>query len=173
MEAKELLAQLSREQLEQMVVASARNIMAMDGFWFQAIERRKGMEAAMDYDLAAWTGYTVTEARRIKAVLGLPERAGLEGLAQALPLKASSLSSEWSCELDEAKGCLVFKITKCRTQVARKAKGMPYHPCKPVGLVEYAGFARTIDDRIACECLSCFPEVTDDSYSCGWRFTLE
>ncbi|MBQ9955642.1 MAG: hypothetical protein IJO87_09515, partial [Eggerthellaceae bacterium] len=96
MEAKELLAQLSREQLEQMVVASARNIMAMDGFWFQAIERREGMDAAMDYDLAAWTGYTVTEARRIKAVLGLPERAGLEGLAQALPLKASSLSSEWS-----------------------------------------------------------------------------
>ena len=51
-------------------------------------------------------------------------------------------------------------MKECRVQSARRRKGMPFHPCKPVGCIEYSGFARTIDDRIECRCLSCYPEVT-------------
>ena len=36
-------------------------------------------------------------------------------------------------------------------------KQMEYHPCKSVGIIEYSGFAKTIDERITCECLSCYP----------------
>ena len=50
---------------------------------------------------------------------------------------------------------------------------MGLHPCKPAGLEEYAGFARTIDDRIFCQCVSCCPEVTQEDCACAWRFTLE
>ena len=50
---------------------------------------------------------------------------------------------------------------------------MPLHPCKRVGVIEYAGFARAIDERITCRCLSCYPEVTDESCACAWAFTLE
>ncbi len=31
----------------------------------------------------------------------------------------------------------------------------------------------TIDDRISCECVSCFPDVTDESCACSWLFTLQ
>ena len=34
-----------------------------------------------------------------------------------------------------------------------------------------AGIA--IDDRIACRCVSCYPDVTDDSCACAWEFSLE
>ena len=61
----------------------------------------------------------------------------------------------------------------CRVQQARARKGMPYHPCKPVGIIEYGGFARAIDDRISCRCASCYPEVEDDTCSCKWEFTLD
>ena len=50
---------------------------------------------------------------------------------------------------------------------------MPLHPCKPAGEAEYSGFARTIDDRIRCQCISCCPDVTDETCACAWRFTLE
>ena len=33
--------------------------------------------------------------------------------------------------------------------------------------------AESIDDRISCECLSCFPDMTDDSCNCAWKFTLK
>jgi hypothetical protein len=50
---------------------------------------------------------------------------------------------------------------------------MDFHPCKTVGIVEYGEFARTIDDRITCECVSCFPDIADKTCCCSWKFTLE
>ena len=70
----EALAHLSREQLEQLAEAYAKNAIALDGVWFQATERDVGMEAAMRYDCEAWERFGLTEARRLKALLGLGEQ---------------------------------------------------------------------------------------------------
>ena len=50
---------------------------------------------------------------------------------------------------------------------------MEFHPCKSVGELEYAGFAAALDDRIHCECVSCFPDITDNTCNCAWRFRME
>ena len=68
---------------------------------------------------------------------------------------------------------LFYRMVDCRVQTARKRKGMEFHPCKTVGIVEYGEFARTIDDRITCECVSCFPDIADETCCCSWKFTLE
>ena len=73
-------------------------------------------------------------------------------------------------ELEDGK--LIYTMEVCRVQAARERKGMPFHPCKGVGVIEYSGFAREIDRRIQCECLSCYPEVTDDTCSCKWAFSI-
>ena len=70
-------------------------------------------------------------------------------------------------------GALLYRVETCRVQAARGRKGMALHPCKSVGLIEYGGFARTIDERIVCRCLSCYPEITDKSCACAWEFTLQ
>ena len=78
------LSALSRDELEQLVSIYAKNWLAMDGYWFQAVERKRGMDEAMEHDVAVWQGFTRTEARRIRALLRLPEQAGLDGLEKAL-----------------------------------------------------------------------------------------
>lgn len=171
LENYENLAKFSKEQLIELVGIYAKNWLAMDGVWFQSVERRDGMEAAMYHDAEAWRRFTVIEAKRIKEFLRLPERAGLEGLASALRLRFYANLNE--DELVIEGDTLVYTMVKCRVQTARERKGMPFHPCRPVGSIEYAGFARTIDDRISCRCLSCYPEVTDESCCCKWEFTLE
>ncbi|MGD8555326.1 MAG: DUF6125 family protein, partial [Anaerolineales bacterium] len=55
---------------------------------------------------------------------------------------------------------------------ARHRKGLPDFPCKQVGLVEYAGFASTIDPRIQTRCIACPPDPHPDSFWCAWEFTL-
>ena len=80
----EALESLSRDQLLELIAIYSKNWLAMDGVWFQSVERKYGMDEAMYHDVEAWRRFTVTEARRIKKFLGLPERPGLEGLAQAL-----------------------------------------------------------------------------------------
>ena len=80
----ESLESLSRDQLLELLSIYSKNWLAMDGVWFQSVERKFGMDEAMYHDVEAWKRFTVTEARRIKRFLNLPEHPGLDGLAEAL-----------------------------------------------------------------------------------------
>ena len=171
MKNQEILEQFSKEQLIELLAVYAKNWLALDGVWFQSIEEKFGMDEAMLHDKQAWERFTVIEARRIKAFLDLPEHPGLEGLAKALSLRFYGNLNRAEPEIRG--NTLIYRVLDCRVQSARSRKGMALHPCKSVGIIEYGGFAKTIDDRISCRCLSCDPEVTDETCSCAWEFTLE
>ncbi len=119
------LEALSREELIELIGIYSKNWLAMDGFWFQSVERKLGMDEAMFHDVEIWKRFTVTEAKRIKAFLKLEEHPGLEGLAKALPLRFYGNIND-----------------------------------------------DTIDDRIRCRCLSCYPEITDTDCCCKWEFRI-
>lgn len=165
------LSQYSRDELIQLIEIYSKNWLALDGVWFQSIERKLGMDEAIYHDEEAWKRYTVIDAKRIKDFLKLSDNSGLEGLAKALGLRFNANLNEADAVIDG--NTLTYTIKKCRVQTARERKGMPFHPCKSVGIIEYSEFARTIDSRIKCECLSCYPDVTDESCSCKWKFTIE
>lgn len=167
---EETLMGLSKEALIELIEIYAKNWLALDGVWFQSVERKNGMEEAMYHDTEAWKRFTVIEAGRIKTFMNLPDRSGTEGLARALQFRFYACLNESEIVKDEKS--LIYRVTECRVQTARRRKGMRFHPCKTVGIEEYAGFARVIDDRFRCECLSCYPDVTDSGVCCAWRFTL-
>lgn len=169
----ELLQSLPKEKLIQLIEDYSKNWLAMDGVWFQSVEQKLGMDEAMYHDAEAWRRFTIIEAKRIRQFLELPEHPGLEGLARALQLRFYANLNEADLLWEDDGKTLVYRTQECRVQRARERKGMPFHPCKPVGEIEYAGFARTIDERITCECISCFPEVTDATCCCSWRFRVE
>ena len=165
------LRNLGKDELVELLEIYAKNLIALDGTWFQSLEREEGMDTAVRHDIEAWRRFSVSEARRIKSFLGLSEHPGLEGLAQALPLRCQSAANVDEIILEE--GELLYRIVDCRVQNARDRKGMGFHPCKSVGIIEYGVFAENIDDRIACECLSCYPEIEDETCNCSWKFTLK
>lgn len=167
---KEELNKLSKQQLIELLIIDSKNVIAMDGVWFQSIEKEMGMDCAMHHDEEAWKLYTRSEAKRIKKFLGLPEHPGLEGLAKALPYRMVDRANQSEMVFDGDK--LIYRILACRVQQARTRKNMPLHPCKSAAIYEYGGFAEAIDDRIKCRCISCYPDVTDDSCSCAWEFWI-
>ncbi|MDE5861477.1 MAG: hypothetical protein K2H28_04710 [Ruminococcus sp.] len=166
-----LLENMSREELIQLIRIYSKNWLAMDGAWFQAVEKSRGMDEAMLMDSEAWKVFTVAEARRIKKFLNLPEQAGLDGLAKALKIRFYGNIN--TGEIITENNTLIYKNTECFVQTARKRKNMEYHPCKTVGIIEYSAFAKVIDNRIYCECISCYPDITDNSCCCAWKFILE
>jgi hypothetical protein len=163
--------QLSKDRLLILLENFAKNWLAHDGLWFQAVERIHGMEQAMELDAQAWRRFSPIEARRIKAFLGLPENGGLEALQTALEYRLYAVLNKQQSELRE--GRLRFFMNDCRVQSARKRKGLPDFPCKPVGLVEYGTFAREIDSRIQTRCIACPPDDHPEEYYCGWEFRIE
>ena len=162
---------LDKADLVRLLNIYAKNMLAMDGVWFQSVERKYGMEEAMEHDRNAWKVFTVIEARRIKKFLGLPERAGIEGLEKALRFRFyAALNGD---EIIPDNDTLVYRTVSCRVQNARANKGLPFHPCGSVGIIEYSFFAKEIDNRFECEALSCYPDITDNSCACSWKFTLK
>lgn len=164
------LKALSKEELMDLIEIYSKNWLALDGVWFQSVEKKLGMDEAMHHDIEAWKRYTVIEARRIKAFLRLPEHPGLEGLEKALQFRFYGNLNDHTCVLENGK--LIYRNIDCRVQTARKRKGMNFHPCKTVGIHEYSGFAAVIDDRITCKCLSCYPDCIEDACGCAWEFTI-
>lgn len=163
---------LSKEQLHELLIDFAKRWLAHDGLWFQAVEGAHGMEEAIRLDAAAWERFTVLEARRIMNFLGLREGGGLAALKKALSCRLYRFVNEQEF-LEPEKGILIFRMNNCRVQAARKRKNLPDFPCKPVGLVEYSGFARTIDSRIETRCLACPPDPHPEEYYCAWEFKIK
>ena len=102
---------LSREQLIELAEIYSKNWLACDGLWFQAVERRQGMDGAMDCDKEIWRSFTVIEAKRIKEFLGLPERAGLEGLERAMRYRLYANLNDESYEISG--NSLVYRTLNC------------------------------------------------------------
>ena len=45
---------LTKEELIELIEIYSKNWLAMDGLWFQSIERENGMDSAMHHDEAVW-----------------------------------------------------------------------------------------------------------------------
>lgn len=172
MSKAEKISDLSREELLQLNNIYAKNWLAHDGLWFQAVEEKYGMDIAMELDIKAWRSFTVIEAKRIMGFLGLEKNSGIAGLKRALAFRLYASLNEDEI-LIEDENVLIYRVKTCRVQHARESKGLPYFPCKPVGIVEYGFFAKTIDEHFETEAVSCHPDVTNPDYNCIWKFTLQ
>jgi len=168
----QLLNELSKEELIEIIVDDAKNWLAHDGLWFQAVESKHGMEEAIDADRAAWEKFTDIEAKRIMARLHIAPGGGIPALIECLRHRLYARLNLQEC-IEVSANRVVFRMVDCRVQSARKRKGLADFPCKSVGIVEYSEFARTIDPRIETRCLACPPDAHPDEYWCAWEFTLK
>jgi len=159
------------DALHQLRQSLAKCWLANDGIWFQAVENRFSMNDAKRCNDSCWAQFSPVEANSIKTFLGLGRQPGLAGLKQALGFRLYEGMNQQSVE-KEGENCIVFKMTNCRVQSARKRRGLPDYPCKSAGLVEYSRFAAAIDDRIVTECIGCPPDPHPEEWYCAWRFML-
>jgi hypothetical protein len=166
------LEDLSRETLIKIVRLYAKNWLAHDGCWFLGIEEAHDLETAIRFDAKAWERFTVIEAQRIMETFCLPKKGGLQSLAEALQYRLyAQVNDQEITPIDDK--TLLFRMMDCRVQSARKRKNLDDFPCKPVGIVEYSGFASTIDPRIRTKCIACPPDHHPKDFWCAWEFTVD
>lgn len=162
----------SIEQKSSLLEDAAKLWLAHDGLWFLKVEKKYGIEKAIEIDREAWKDFTVIEAKRIMEKLSLLENGGLDALKTALKFRLYAYINKQEI-IEENEKSFVFKMNSCRVQEARKRKGLLDFPCKSVGIVEYSYFAKTIDHRIETECLYCPPDNHPEDSWCAWRFKIK
>ncbi len=192
---------LDIETLRGVLEDFAKNWLAHDGLWFQAVEKAHGMEAAMAADAEAWGRFAAIEAVRIRKRHSIADGGGLDALAFCLSGRlavrtgcgSGPRTSAESDGLDGLACCLSrrmyavlnrtrferpndrtlrFAMVDCRVQDARNRKGMDPFPCKAVGEVEFTSFAKAVDERIAVACITCPPDEHHEGTWCAWEFTI-
>jgi hypothetical protein len=163
---------LSKKELMDLLADTSKNWLSHDGLWFRAVEDKFGIEAAMELDRKAWEKFTVIEAKRIMKRLGMEPGGGIPALVQSLKFRLyAHINVQEVAEMSETH--CVFRMNSCRVQEARHRQGLPDFPCKPIGIVEYSGFAKTIDSRITTQCLTCPPDPHPHDVWCAWEFKIE
>ncbi len=168
----EELKKFSKEELINYIKDISKNWLAIDGTWFQAVEREFGMEKAIQCDIESWNKFTVIEAKRIMQRFNIPQNSGISGLIKALKLRVyANINKQEIVKISERR--IIFRMIECRVQTARNRKGLPDFPCRQVGLPEYSLFAQTIDPRIETKCICCPPDSHPEDYYCAWEFILE
>ncbi|TDA69924.1 MAG: hypothetical protein D9V47_03815 [Clostridia bacterium] len=164
------LQDLGKAELLDWLKEAAKLWYAHDGLWFQAVEDKFGLEAAIELDKKAWSQFTVVEADRIKNMLGLGENPGLEAVFTALKFRLAYRIND--SQLEMAPDKIILRNHSCRVQSARKRKGLADFACQPVGIVQYSGFARAIDPRVKTTCVFCPPDDHPEDTWCRWEFSL-
>ena len=168
----EELNNLTKEELINYIGDISKNWLAIDGTWFQAVEKRYGIEKAIEIDVDSWNVFTVVEAKRIIQRFNIPKNGGIPALIKALQFRVyANINEQEIVEISENR--CVFRMNDCRVQSARNRKGLPDFPCKKVGIPEYSLFAKTIDPRIETNCICCPPHDHPESYYCAWEFILK
>lgn len=160
------------EMWKKLALDFSKRWLAHDGLWFQAVERNFGIDNAIKCDIEAWEKQTVLEAKRIMELLNIEPGGGLEALEQCLKYRLYSFLNEQEIKRVDDK-TLIFSMNACRVQAARQKKGLEFFKCKPVGVVEYGNFAKTVDPRIKTRCIGCPPDEVPPEWHCCWEFTIE
>jgi len=169
---REDLEGLTKEELMDYIEDLSKNWLAIDGTWFQAVEKDYGIERAIELDVAQWKRFTVIEAKRIMRRFNIEANEGIPALMKALKYRVyANINVQEIIEVSDNR--CVFRMNNCRVQYARKQRKLPDFPCKPVGVVEYGDFAKTIDPRIQTRCIACPPGPHPDNYYCAWEFIIE
>jgi len=163
---------LSKEQLLKIIDVYAKAWQAMDGAYFLALEKKYGIDVAIEMDKEAWKTFSPIEANRIMKEFDIQPNGGLKALEKALGLRVYASLNKQSTEWKDER-TLLFTMNECRVQVARNRKGLPDFPCRQVGEIEYSYFAETIDPRIKTQCIFCPPGEHPRDAFCRWEFVLE
>ncbi len=151
---------------------AAKLWLAHDGLWFLEVEKKFGIDIAIELDKNAWRQFTVIEAKRIKKLFNISEKGGIEALKKALKCRLYAFINEQEIiEIDDK--TIELRMISCRVQEARKRKNLQPFPCKEVGLIEYKFFAETIDNRIETTVVNCPPDPKPPTHWCAWRFHIK
>ncbi|MEM3063472.1 MAG: DUF6125 family protein, partial [Nitrososphaerota archaeon] len=125
----------SKEEIFLWLEDASKLWLAHDGLWFQEVEKKFGLDLAIELDKNAWEKFSPLEAKRIMERLKIEKNGGLEALSRALKARLYTILNEDELILKENE--LIYTMKSCRVQEARKRKNLPLFPCKEVGIIEY------------------------------------
>lgn len=146
-----------------------RQYRLVDAYWFLSVEKKYGLQAAVELNENVWETLSAKTAREIKRRFNITEK-GLKGFVKALSYYPWTKITGY--DIKEEGDCVFIKVPHCPPQEGRLKSGLGEFPCKKMHIKDFAGFAREIDEKIVVKCLYAPPDPHPADCFCEWEFVV-
>lgn len=167
----EELEKLSKETLIELAKMHSWNWHTCDGLWFSGVEDRYGTEQALEIDIHMWDVSSRVEAQRIKQILAVPDKGGLDGVLRTINFMSWAAKCAYRIERDGDSAFLT--VTSCPPQEARLKSGKGLFACRPTFETGFTNVAKVIDPSVRVSCVHCPPGPHPDDSWCRWEFRVD
>ena len=167
---REMLRNLSKEKLLDLLFLHIRNLWRVDGLYFLGIEKEFGTDAATRIDVECWKSMGKIEAGNLREVLDVKQN----DIASFMYLlrNTSWALDQGNKEIEVTKTKGVLRVTDCRTQETRIRKGLGEFPCRQVRHGYLESFAKEFNSDIKVVCRVCPPMKHPKNVWCEWDFSV-
>ncbi len=167
------ITKLPRETLLVLLEDAMRNMLRVDGYWFQAGEKQLGIEPTLKMDEEVWARCGRTTARQTKKTFNLGDNGGIPGLIEAI-----NLDPLWTffggLKLEQLSDTHArLQVTSCLSQKERLRLGQEVFSCRVVEENYFTSFAQIIDPRIKVRYGFGPPDKYSENLWCEWHFYTE
>ncbi|MEM3627957.1 MAG: DUF6125 family protein [Candidatus Bathyarchaeia archaeon] len=170
-EDREMLSKMPIEKLLDIFFLQIRNLWRVDGLYFLGIEKKFGTEAATEIDAGVWEAMAQIEAKSLQRMFNVGESPDVQTIMNLLRLSSWVLDQPFKT-VEVSKNRAVLSIDRCRTQEARRNKGLDEFPCKKVRFGYLKKFAETLNPKVEVKCLICPPNQHPKDLWCKWEFKM-
>ncbi len=141
-----------------------------DGFWFLAVEKAFGYDAAIKLNEEVWHRMGKSMTREIREKFSVNEK-GLKALAKVLRYSPWTMISEF--EIEEKDEEIIVSVPHCPSQEARLKKGVGEYNCKDMHLGEFKSIVEEVDTDIKVQCVFAPPDPHPKELFCKWRLSVD
>ena len=160
--------ELSTQELVRLVRLLSRNWLTLDGNWFDLVERRFGLQVALELDVQMWRRQARIEARRIQREF-LEGLRGLEAVLRAMGLMSWAFADvDYVVERQEGSALVTFR--RCHPQEARRRAGKGEFPCREAGRAWREALCEVLAPELKVVCHFCPPGPHPEEAWCRWEF---
>jgi hypothetical protein len=146
-----------------------RQYRLVDAYWFLAVEKKFGLDAAVELNEEVWELLSAKTAREIKRRFQITEK-GLDGFVKALSYYPWTKITGYGIKKEEESVSLT--VEHCPPQEGRIKSGLGEFPCKKMHIKDFTAFAKEIDERIEVRCVYAPPDKHPKNCFCEWVFTM-
>jgi hypothetical protein len=158
----------SRENLAELC---SKSLYTLDGLWFSLLEKKYGLDVALEIDEAVWQQFCPIHIKRLLKTRSVKTNSPIRAAIELLKVDPMQYIYKWKVvELTDNKA--VFRATDCPPQKARIRDGRGEFPCQKVGTIMFQAYAEAIDPKIRLTCLTCPPDIHPPQYWCQWQFEI-
>ncbi|MFX1521063.1 MAG: DUF6125 family protein [Promethearchaeota archaeon] len=168
---REMLTEMSTEQLLDFLFLQIRNLWRVDGLYFLGIEEKFGTKAATIIDSEVWQIMAKIEAKSLRSMFQVGENVDVSTIMSLLQKSSWALDQPFKVvEVNHTQA--ILSVERCRTQEARLTKDLGEFPCKEVRFGYLKNFAKTLNPNVEVNCLVCPPDEHPSDLWCKWEFIL-